>query len=116
MVLMLMPLITVALDLQRRYKQSLAPIISRLSKGFASLPDEVLPVIFEFAVRAEGAMGTMQAKCLSHVSRRFREITLGEQSLWSTLRSSASMAELETAVSRSSTDTDLHVFIHIHRQ
>ncbi len=46
-------------------------------KGIASLPDELLPIIFEFAVRAEGRMGATQAIRLSHVSRRFRSIALG---------------------------------------
>lgn len=113
MVAMLTPLISVALDLQHRYKQSLGPIISKMSKGIASLPEELLPIIFGFAVRAAGATGAKQAKWLSQVSRRFRKTALEDFSLWTMLRSSASREELEATIARSGMDSDLHAFIHI---
>ncbi len=54
MISMLKPLMSIALDLQKQYKESLGPITSKLSKGIVSLPDELLPSIFDFAVRMEG--------------------------------------------------------------
>ncbi len=114
---MLKSLTSVAVEFQDRYKQFATSISSKLSRGFASIPDELLPIIFEFAVRAEGRMGARQAVRLSHVSRHFRDIALAERSLWSTIhiRSRAwnLKEELETIISRSGGNTDFNVFVDI---
>ncbi len=79
-------------------------------KGIASLPDELFALIFKIAALSNG---TGQAVLLSHVSRRFREVALGEHHLWATLHSGATRDELETFISRSGFNTDLHVVIHV---
>ncbi len=112
MISMLNALTSTALTLQKRLRQCQEPIVSRLSKGIASLPDELLPMIFKFAVWDEGRKGARQAVRFSQVSRRFREASLRERSLWTTLRSDATRDELETIVSRSGSRTELHAFIH----
>ncbi len=55
-------------------------------------------MIFKFAVRLEDRHGSRQATWLSHVSRRFRDIALGERSLWTTLSSEAWKDELDTLI------------------
>ncbi len=57
--------------------------------------------------------GSRQAVRISHVSRRFRSIALGDRNLWTSLRSEASEIELDTFLSRSGGDVDFHGFIHI---
>lgn len=111
----LTPLMENAMDLQKQYKSILSQVITKLSKGVASLPNEVLAMVFGFAVRAEGHRGSAQAKSLSHVSRRFRTIALAERNLWTVLRSDASKKELKTFISRSGTQADLNIFIHVPR-
>ncbi len=54
MVSILKPLLSIALDLQEEYKQTLDPVIAKLSRGITSLPNELLHLIFEFAVRTDG--------------------------------------------------------------
>lgn len=76
MVSMLKPLMNIALDLQHQYQQSLQPIMSKVSKSFTSLPEELLPIIFELAVFAEGDNGAKQAIKLTHVFRTFKRIAL----------------------------------------
>ncbi len=110
---MLGSLMKVALSFQKQYKPGVLSIISKLSRGMASLPDELLPIIFDFAVRAQGRIGSKQANSLSRVSRRFRNIALAERSLWTTLRSNASKEELQTFISRSGADLDFQVFVDV---
>lgn len=110
---MLKPLMSVALEFQEQFKKALAPTMAKAARAIASVPDDVLAIIFEAAVRAEKSNGPRQAIRLSHVSRRFRQVALEEHNLWTTLRSNASKEELETFVSRSGTDTDFHVFVHV---
>ncbi|KLO08303.1 hypothetical protein SCHPADRAFT_944572 [Schizopora paradoxa] len=102
-----------ATELGRQYKGILNPVMSKLSKGISSLPDEVLAMVFESAVRAAGQEGVEQAKRLSHVSRRFRAIAISECNLWTNFRSSSSREELETLVSRSGSNTHIHIHIYI---
>lgn len=98
-------------DIKKQYDQFLGPSISQLSKGIDSFPDELLAIVFEDAVREEGAGGVTMAKLLSHVSRRFRNVALANRSIWATLRSNGSMEEWQTFISRSGSSTDFHVFI-----
>ncbi len=113
MVLILKPLMKIVLDLQAQYKQTLDPIVAKLSKGIASLPDELLRIVFKFAVWMEGGKGTRQAPSISRISRRLREVALEEHGLWTTLHSNAKKEELATFIFRSGTDTNLHAFVHI---
>ncbi len=106
-----LPVMSVAFEFQERYNQRTSAIISNLSKGIVSLPDELLPIIFELAVQEEGCMGATQAIRLSHVSRRFRDIALEDRNLWTTMRSNASKEELETFVCRSGTDMNIYMFV-----
>ncbi len=112
MVLMLKLLTNNALGLQKRYKKFLDPIVFKLSKGIASLPDELLSIIFKFAVRKEGTEGARQASKLSRVSRRFQKLALEERNLWTTLHSNAKREELETCISRSGSGANFHVFVN----
>jgi len=96
--------------LQQRFRRRLKPITSMLSKGIASLPDELLSPIFEFT--ACPGEGTRQGVWLSHVSRRFRNVVLEARHLWTTLDGSATENELRACITRSGSETDLHVVIH----
>lgn len=102
---------TVASGIQVQYDQVLGPFVSKLSKKIASIPDELLGIIFEAAVRMEGHEGVKMAKSLSHVSRRFRNVALAHRNLWTTLRSNGSEEEWDTFLSRSGPNADLHVYI-----
>ena len=113
MLSILRPLLSVALDHEKRYKQVMGPIASKLGKGVATLPDEILAMIFEVAVRMEKHNGRIQARFLSHVSRRFRKVALGEHRIWTTLCSFASSKELRTFISRSGTRPLFDVFFRI---
>ncbi len=81
-----------------------------LSKGIASLPDELLSLIFEFT--ACPGEGTRQGVWLSHVSRRFRVVALEVRHLWTTLDGNATENELRACITRSGSETDLHIVIH----
>jgi len=96
--------------LQEVFNECLKPVITKLSRGITSTPDELLVLIFNLVGRRDG---TKQAVRLSHVSRKFRSIALGEKRLWTTLHSRASKDELEALISRSGQVVDLHVVIHI---
>ncbi|KLO08308.1 hypothetical protein SCHPADRAFT_1001052 [Schizopora paradoxa] len=99
-----------------RLHQSIAsrskPTILKLSKGIASLPNEVLMLIFGFAAPPGGRDSRRQAIWLSHVSRRFRNVALGTQSIWTTLDGYAPEEEFETFLARSGKDSDLHIVLH----
>ncbi|KLO06336.1 hypothetical protein SCHPADRAFT_1002402 [Schizopora paradoxa] len=98
-----------------RLHQSIAsrsrPTILKLSKGIASLPNEVLMLIFGFAAHPGGRNSWRQAIWLSHVSRRFRNVALGTQSIWTTLDGCASRRGIETFLARSGKNSDLHIIL-----
>lgn len=100
--------------LQQETRLRLRPIISKLSYGIASLPDEVLMLIFEFTVPAEERpeRGQLhQSVLLSHVSRKFRNAALKTHRIWTTLDGNAYRNELETFISRSGNNSDLYILL-----
>ncbi len=101
---------TSASEMLKIFERRLAPIIPKLSNGLASLPDELLRLIFQFATHHEQE-GTRHAMWLSHVSRRFRKLVLADRSLWSTqfLAYDTSKENIEEFIRRSGKDTDLHI-------
>ncbi len=111
MVSVLKVLMNTALGLQRDYDNCLKLFVPKLSKGIASIPDELVALIFKFATRQENTL--KQTVRLSHVSKRFRRIALAEHCLWATLRTGSSTEELEVCIARSGHNTDLHVVIHL---
>ncbi len=113
MVSMLKVLLDTALDLQTAFNKRLEPIVSKLSRCMASLPDEVLALIFNFAGHLDG---TKQAVRLSHVSRRFRAVALGERRLWTMLHSNTSKDGLATFIARGGRDADLYIIFHINSE
>ncbi len=86
------------------------PVVSKLSLGVASLPDELLELIFKFATNPEQA-AMKHAFCLSQVSRRFRRIALGDRSLWSTLslHHGTKIENVKRCIQRSGKEIDLHI-------
>ncbi|KLO12553.1 hypothetical protein SCHPADRAFT_411069 [Schizopora paradoxa] len=96
-------------DLQDGFELFVAPISSKLSRGIASLPDELIGLVFKYACVE---IGTKQAVWLSHVSRGFRRIAISEVDLWTTLHSRARPDEIETYLSRSR-QADLYVVVNI---
>ncbi|KLO05827.1 hypothetical protein SCHPADRAFT_946586 [Schizopora paradoxa] len=98
--------------IQTHLKRSQEWISAKLSKGINKLPDEIFTKIFQFAVWEEGYDGGRQAIFLSHVSRRFRNIALGSRSLWTTLFSGDTDAQLETFISRAGSYEEFHAFIN----
>ncbi len=103
--------------LEKLYRRRLEPIASKLSKGLASLPDEILAQIFKFATRHE-RFRTRYAGWLSQVSRRFRRIALSDRTLWSTLNLwyDTTREELERIISRSGGEIDLHAVINMNHE
>ncbi|KLO06713.1 hypothetical protein SCHPADRAFT_932913 [Schizopora paradoxa] len=102
-----------ASQLQQSVALGSKPMISKLSRGIASLPNEILMHIFGILAPAGGRTSRQQAIWLSHVSRRFRSIALGTRSIWTTLDGCASKDELNTFVSRSGKDSDLHLIFYM---
>ncbi len=102
-----------ASEVLRLFERHLEVTISKQSKGFASLPDELLALIFKFATHHEQE-GTRHASWLSHVSRRFRRIALGDRSLWSTqfLWYDSTKENIERCIHRSGNDSDLHIVVN----
>ncbi|KLO06369.1 hypothetical protein SCHPADRAFT_933116 [Schizopora paradoxa] len=98
-----------AIEMQHDYDEYLELVVSKLSKGIASMPDELLARIFKFNA---DAYGTKQAIRLSHVSRKFRAVALGARNLWTTLRSNASVKELNLFIARSGANSDLHIQVN----
>lgn len=102
-----------ASDLLKLYERRLDPIVSKLSKGLASLPDELIGLILTFAVHSEedrpGYVG-----CLSQISRRFRRIVQGNCTLWSTLLLcyDTKIDYIEQCINRSGADTDIRIIIN----
>lgn len=109
---MLRSLMDVASDIKRRYDQLLDPVIARLSKGFASLSDDLLHIIFRFAVEEEGPF---QAVRLSLVSRRFRNLAISDHTLWTSLSYGVSKGELEAFIGRSGPNTFFDASIRVVR-
>lgn len=94
------------------HQRRLDGVSMKLSKGLASLPGEILAIIFKFATLHEQE-GTRHALWLSHVSRRFRGIALDSHDLWSTLRLWRNTTKecIASCISRSGKDTDLQIVI-----
>ncbi len=97
--------------LQHRFRRRLSSITSSLTKGLTSLPDDLLPLIFEFAT-PPGEGSSRQAVWLSHVSRRFRSIALETRCLWTTFDGNATAEELDAFITRSGNHRDLDIVIH----
>lgn len=106
---MLVTLASSILDLRQSYRIFLDPITSKLSKGLLTLPDELISMIFRYTTIDAV---DKQTTWLSHVSQRFRRITLAEPKLWATLYSSASLDQVSRCIRRSG-DVDLRVEIKI---
>lgn len=109
-------IMTSASTLLDLYTRKLDCVSLKLSKGLASLPDELLGIILKFATQHEEE-GTRYAVWLSYVSRRFRRIILGDHSLWSTLCiwHDTTREIIERCIYRSGEDTDLHVVLNYNR-
>ncbi|KLO08301.1 hypothetical protein SCHPADRAFT_1001046 [Schizopora paradoxa] len=101
-----------ATGLQAKFKIPFQSLVSKLSKGINSLPEELLAKIFQISVWGEGKEGGTQAVRISHVCRAFRSIALGKRGLWTTLSSKMSGRYLETFISRAGPNEDFHTFYH----
>ncbi|KLO06338.1 hypothetical protein SCHPADRAFT_1002404 [Schizopora paradoxa] len=101
-----------ATRLQQRVASRSRDTILKLSKGITFLPNEILMLIFGFMAPPGDRNSWKQAIWLSHVSRRFRNVALGMQSIWTALDGHASVEEFETFVARSGKNTDLHLILH----
>ncbi|KLO08304.1 hypothetical protein SCHPADRAFT_944573 [Schizopora paradoxa] len=112
MISMLNTLLDFAYGFQEQFKLSQERLVSKLSKGFGSLPDELVSKIFQFAVWEEREYGGKQAIWLSQVSRRYRVLSLETRSLWTTLHSRDSDGRLEMFISRAGPNEEFHVFLH----
>ncbi|KLO08292.1 hypothetical protein SCHPADRAFT_1001038 [Schizopora paradoxa] len=111
---MLETLLKFASQLQEKFEFSRERIIAaKRSKGIKSMPDELLAKIFQFAVVDMEWEGGVQAKSISQVSRRFRNITLGMPSLWTTLYSRSPQSDVEMFVRRAGPDTEFQAFVHL---
>ncbi len=99
-----------------RRRSSLSPITSALSKGLASLPDELLSAIFEYAAPPSPDEGSRQAVWLSHVSRRFRSVAPRKLSRNTMLMDDSGWerygGRVGTFIGHSGQYTDLHIIIH----
>ncbi|KLO06340.1 hypothetical protein SCHPADRAFT_1002406 [Schizopora paradoxa] len=109
---MLGTLMGIASDIKRQYDQLMEPVISRLSKGFACLSDDLLHIIFRFTVEEDDPF---QAVRLSLVSRRFRNLAILDPTLWTSLCYGASKDELETFIVRSGPNAYFDASIRIVR-
>ncbi|KLO16159.1 hypothetical protein SCHPADRAFT_223065 [Schizopora paradoxa] len=109
---MLNVLLDSANGLQAKFQFVRENIVSKLSKGVGSLPDELLAKVFQLAVWEEGREGGKQAVRISHVCRKFRSIALGTRGLWTTLFSGASEHQLQTFISRAGPNEEFHAFYH----
>ncbi len=66
---MLKAMLSIASDLQKQFKENLRPIISKLSEGITSLPDELIATVFKFLSGRKGseARGRRQSFPMSRV-------------------------------------------------
>ncbi|KLO08288.1 hypothetical protein SCHPADRAFT_893977 [Schizopora paradoxa] len=101
-----------AAGLLARYERYLELYYAKLTKGFASLPDEVIGLIFEHAAYPKEE-GPRYAIYLSQVSRRFRGIALSNKSLWSHLffRYDTNLDGVEKCIDRCGNLGDAHIVI-----
>ncbi|KLO08309.1 hypothetical protein SCHPADRAFT_931888 [Schizopora paradoxa] len=101
-----------ASDLLDRYERFLNPYFAKLSKGFASLPDELLGLIFKFAAHPEEE-GPKYSIYISQVSRRFRRIALADQSLWSHLffRHDTNLRRVKRCIDRAGDHNDVRLIL-----
>ncbi|TDL21214.1 hypothetical protein BD410DRAFT_308329 [Rickenella mellea] len=72
-----------------------------LEEGIKRLPNEVLAVIFEMAHYLDGEGPVQFALCVSHVSRRFRNVALATPLLWTTIHDSFGENQIREFISRS---------------
>lgn len=74
-----------------------------LGKGLSQLPDELFSMILETGYRSfcEEPNASDFSITVSHVSRRFRTISLNTPILWSTLSNSQTIAEINAFIPRS---------------
>lgn len=102
-----------ASEVLRLYERHLEPVTSKLSKGFASIPDEIISIIFKYSACDE-QQGTRHAIWLSQVSRRFRQLALGDRSLWSKqfLWYDSSENMVKTCIKRSGTNADFQIVVN----
>ncbi|KLO08467.1 hypothetical protein SCHPADRAFT_1000918 [Schizopora paradoxa] len=91
------------------YDRQLRCLSSKLSKGLTSLPDELLVYILRFAQGGESAF--KDALSFSHVSRRFRRLTVGNRVFWSTvtLSRNSEKERIDFQLSRGGKDARIHV-------
>ncbi|KLO06343.1 hypothetical protein SCHPADRAFT_933140 [Schizopora paradoxa] len=103
---------TSASELLDIYSHQLDSLSMKLSRGINSLPNELLSHIFHLAYHSSSDR-TLLATRLSHVSRTFRSIVLGDHRFWSTVSLYPDTTEetLGKRISRSGSDTDLHVVV-----
>ncbi|KLO08286.1 hypothetical protein SCHPADRAFT_613739 [Schizopora paradoxa] len=101
-----------ATDLLNHYERHLDPYYAKLSRGIASLPDELLALIFKYAACSQEE-GTNYAFYLSQVSRRFRRISLSDKSLWCYLffRHNTNLQKIARSVDNCGSNCDLHIII-----
>ncbi|KLO08468.1 hypothetical protein SCHPADRAFT_944428 [Schizopora paradoxa] len=102
-------LVASASQLLDLYDHHLRPTSLKLSKGLASLPDEILMYILRFAQGEE--LSGMDALRFSHVSRRFQRLIVGNRVFWSSInlcrRSKKECIDMQLA--RGGNDACIHV-------
>lgn len=102
-------------ELLALYDRRLHPISLKLSKGVASLPDELLVCIFEFA---QGKGDIRNVLWFSHVSRRFRRLIVGHTRFWSNISLSpfAKKEKVEMQLARGGEDIDFHIVLKLEKE
>ncbi len=109
---------TSASKLLAQHESLLGTVVPKLSRGIASLPDELLALVFKHATQ-HAQEGTRHALWLSHVSSRFRRIALGDRSLWSTQFLWYDMTDegnIDDCICRSGEDDDLHIVVNYNEE
>ncbi|TDL22462.1 hypothetical protein BD410DRAFT_788754 [Rickenella mellea] len=79
---------------------------SVMENGITTMPNEILTLVFERGHRMTS--GCAFAKCVSHVSRRFRQTSLRTTLLWSRLSAAYADTQIQTFLERSG-QVDLEV-------
>ncbi|KLO08470.1 hypothetical protein SCHPADRAFT_607147 [Schizopora paradoxa] len=104
-----------ASQLLNLYDHHLRPISLKLSKGLASLPDEILVYTLRFAQSEEAS--DMDALRFSHVSRRFRRLTVGNRLFWSTVNLTRCSDKecIDLLLSRGGKDARIHATFEFDR-
>ncbi|KLO06339.1 hypothetical protein SCHPADRAFT_933136 [Schizopora paradoxa] len=103
-------------DLLEVYTRRLERYWGRLEEGFASLPDELIAHIFQFAACSDPSSEEerpLHAIRFSHVSRRLRGVSLDWKTLWSTIHMQADMTneKVNWLLSRCGDTIDLDIKI-----